>query len=416
MKKLTGIISLICGLAFASDARSVNSTELSPNYCGGTLSTMTQEISCVAVIGAQNYKYVFTNVGGVAFSQTVWRGDTTNDFNMTWVTGLLYGATYAVTVAVETAGVWGSLGSACNLTTPAPPEALGTQLTPSICGNTVTMTQEISCVADPNAQNYKYLFTNIGGVAFSQTIYRGDKTNDFNMAWVTGLAYGAPYAVSVAEEVNGVWGAFGSSCPIVTAASASTTTGLTAADCNTVISSPSTPFYCTAVAGALNYKWLMTCASPVYNQTQWAGSTATDCYLSWYSGLTPGAVYNVQVSANIGGTWTPWGPTCTITNNTGLRLRNPLNNTSGESTSEISMYPNPVAINSALTIDLGNMLNNQVAGQLKVIDILGSEIISKQISGSSLINLTMDEHFKPGMYFVEVTAGGQKQSTRIVVQ
>ncbi|MEW6470259.1 MAG: PKD domain-containing protein [Bacteroidota bacterium] len=92
-------------------------TQLSAPYCGITLSTMSQQVNCDAVIGASNYQYRLNGPNLTNYVYT--RGNNLTNFAMSWVTGVQLSSSYSVEVRAYVGGVWGSYGPVCTVTTPA---------------------------------------------------------------------------------------------------------------------------------------------------------------------------------------------------------------------------------------------------------------------------------------------------------
>ncbi len=398
-------------------------TELASASCGSTLTSLTGVyIYCNAVTNAQNYKYLFTN-SSLGYSQTQFRGDVTNDFNMSWVTGLQYATTYNVYVASEVGGVWSGYGSACTITTPALPQPVNTELSSAYCGATLTsLTEIIYCNAVPFAQNYCYRFAN-SSLGYSQAVNRGDVTNDFNLSWVTGLEYSTTYSVSVCAEVFGNWGTYSTVCTITTPSLQ--TTEVSAAFCGSTVTSSSEAILVNEVPNATNYKFLLTNSGLGYSQAQFSGSSAYEFYLGWYTGLLANNTYDVQVSAEAGGLWTGYGSVCTISLGGSYSVAGPpppagnkANQAQPQLTeaSDFKLYPNPVSQESAVVIDPGSLIDSQHPGQLVIYNLLGAELLSLPISSSALLYLSIDNRYKPGMYLVEIVSGERRISKRMIVQ
>ncbi|MBI2269374.1 MAG: PKD domain-containing protein [Bacteroidetes bacterium] len=393
-------------------------TQLSGSSCGAVFSSLNQVIYCDQVSGASDYEYRFVN-SGTAYSQTVQRGSGLNDINLLSVQGLKYGLSYNVDVRAYVGGEWGSFGNVCAISISSVPL---TQLASTYCGTTfTTLNQVIYCNQVSGGSNYEYRFVN-SGTGYSQTVQRQSGLTDLNLLVVPGLKYGLTYNVDVRTYVGGTWGSFGTVCTITMSSILSTK--VASSYCGSSVSSFAQALYCDQVPGASNYEYRVTNSGLAYSQTKQRSSGLTDFYMGWFSGLLPGTTYDVEVRAYVGGTWGNFGAICTVTTAGGYQIvahqRNPdsFENSviNRNPSSDMLIYPNPISINNMLSIDLGDMLDDESSGEIKVYNILGGEITAKKIVNVRLVELNIDERFTPGLYFVEVAAGEKRQSKVIVIQ
>jgi len=96
---------------------SVPSTQLAASYCGITLGSFGQKLFCVAIPGAQDYRY---RVVGPGVNEVYTRGSSSHLFKLNYLSSALQvNSTYSVEVAANIAGTWGNYSTACNVTTPA---------------------------------------------------------------------------------------------------------------------------------------------------------------------------------------------------------------------------------------------------------------------------------------------------------
>jgi PKD repeat protein len=280
-------------------------TNLLPAYCGITETSLTQVLYCAAVSGATNYRYELTDLSNNSV-YTYLRGNNYTSFQMSWVNGVGYSKTYSVRVAAYVSGAWTSYGSACNVTTPAPPT---TQLDASSCGITETsLSQVLGCLSVVGASNYRYELTDQSN---SVIVYvRGGSQTTFQMNWVTGVKYGQTYSIRVAAYVGGVWLAYGTACNVTTPSTAGTQ--LAAGSCGITETSLSQVLYCTAVSGATNYRYELTDQSSnvtVYTR----GGSQTTFQMNWVSTVQYNQTYSIRVAAYVGGTWLAYGTACSVT-------------------------------------------------------------------------------------------------------
>jgi hypothetical protein len=196
--------------------------------CGKTLTNITDQIFCIPVVGASNYRYTAVNAA-LGYNATADRNSTLNDFRLNWLptvsgVGLRYATTYDITVQNNVGGVWSTAGTMCQVTTPAQPL---TQLQPAYCLYTLpTFSTPIYCNAVPAATNYRYRITDVAtsGATYTKIIDRNAPSTDFRFTWTLVCCGGlnvlpnTPYNVEVASYAGGVWSAYGTVCTVTTSA------------------------------------------------------------------------------------------------------------------------------------------------------------------------------------------------------
>ncbi len=95
-------------------------TKLSSAYCNYTLPTFATPVTCISVLGAQDYRYKIT--GPNSYDRTFTRNSSVNNWYFTWTNSSPYmqaSTTYDVKVASRAGGVWSDYGDVCTITTPA---------------------------------------------------------------------------------------------------------------------------------------------------------------------------------------------------------------------------------------------------------------------------------------------------------
>jgi hypothetical protein len=196
--------------------------------CGKTLSNITDQIYCIPVVGASNYRYTAVNAA-LGYTATADRNSTLNDFRLNWLPtvggiGLRYATTYDITVQNNVGGIWSTAGTMCQVTTPAQPL---TQLQPAYCLYTLpTFSTPIYCNAVPAATNYRYRITDVAtsGATYTKIVDRNAPSTDFRFTWTLVCCGGlnvlpnTPYNVEVASYAGGVWSAYGAVCTVTTSA------------------------------------------------------------------------------------------------------------------------------------------------------------------------------------------------------
>ncbi len=190
-------------------------TQLTNGSCGITLTAMTNPVYCIAVTGAQNYQWRFMQ--GTTVVATYTRGNWLTDCRLSNVSGVTYGETYEVTVRAQVGGVWGTYGSACNVTTPAFPT---TEVSSAYCGVTLgNIHAGLTCNPVVGATNYQWRAEN-AALGYSSTVNRGNNQTNWRMSWYPGIQANTTYTVTVRALVGGVWGPFGNACTVNTGANA----------------------------------------------------------------------------------------------------------------------------------------------------------------------------------------------------
>jgi hypothetical protein len=162
---------------------------------------------------ATGYRFRVTNTLNPIDVQTIDRP--IRDLRMSLLSNIQYNTTYSVDVAVRnTDGTYLSYGSVCNITTPLFPT---TFLQDSQCDDyqVTSDTETLFAESFSGAAQYRFLLTN-AALSYSQSVDRFLRTVSLNN--FTGLLPTTTYSVSVAIQLNGVWGPYGKTCTIITPA------------------------------------------------------------------------------------------------------------------------------------------------------------------------------------------------------
>ena len=189
--------------------------------CGTTLTAMNQWITTTIVPYVTLYRFKITQLDGsllpVGTPQIITPSSGVNKFNMTQLTGILYGTTYRVEVALRnTDGTYLPYNTACNISTPSFPT---TNIRPLQCGLTTTTsnTTDINAVIVFPATDYGFrLIDNIISPTYSQTFFPSGGIGKVRLSNFTGLLTCTTYIVQVQLKIGGVWGPFGPPCTITT--------------------------------------------------------------------------------------------------------------------------------------------------------------------------------------------------------
>lgn len=269
-------------------------TGIQASQCGTTLAALSSTIYGNNIPGAAQYRFRIINGANV---QTIDKDSRT--FTLTELASYEYGTTYTIDVAVELNGLWTAYGYACNVTTPTPV----TKVRASQCGTTVATTATL-VYADNVTGATQYRFRLIQG-ANVQTIDLTD-SRAFSFDQVAYYEYGTTYTVDVAVEVNGLWGPYGTACNISTPNAVSQ---IQASQCGTTLPAINTTIYANNFAGTTTYRFRVTQGANV----QTIDRPTRSFSLTQLANYAYGTTYTVDVALLVNGSWTAYGPTCTVT-------------------------------------------------------------------------------------------------------
>lgn len=278
-------------------------SKLAVGSCGTTLAEMNSALNCEVVSGATDYRYWVQHPAS-GFSTISVRGAADNLFRLSWISsGIQHGTTYDVRVSAYVSGVWEPYGDVCTLTTPA------TKLQNASCGISISdHATALYSFPVTGATNYKYLVENTAS-GFSQVSVRGTADNLFRLSWFSsGIEDGRTYDIRVSAYVSGAWQAFGPICQVSTLVPL---TKLTTASCGSAVASLTEALYCNPVAGATNYRYLVTTSG--FSAISLRGSSSTLFRLNWVTGTSMNKTYTIKVAALVNGVWGEYGSACTVT-------------------------------------------------------------------------------------------------------
>jgi hypothetical protein len=188
-------------------------TQIRSSQCNSTLTNLNDVILADLVPFATGYRFRVTNTLNPIDVQTIDRP--IRDLRMSLLSNIQYNTTYSVDVAVRnTDGTYLSYGSVCNITTPLFPT---TFLQDSQCDDyqVTSNTETLFAESFAGVEQYRFLLTN-EALSYSQSVDRFSRTVSLNN--FTGLLPTTTYSVSVAIQLNGVWGPYGKTCTIITPA------------------------------------------------------------------------------------------------------------------------------------------------------------------------------------------------------
>lgn len=395
-------------------ASSIPPTKLLAEYCGITVTSLSQLVYCNDVPGAQYYGFEVTHAT-TSFTATYTQPTGTRAFALSSIPGVGPGKTYVVRARAYKNGVWGNYWAPCNLTTPNTTPV--TKLMAAYCGITVSsIPQTVYCDYVAGATQYGYLVTHTAS-SFTVAYTQANGTRAFSLGSIPGIKYGLTYVVQVRAYVNGVWGNYWAPCNLTTPA-ITPVTKLMAAYCGVTVSSSSQMVYCDYVATATSYQYLVTHAASSYSVTYTDPNATRSFALSFVAGIQSGKTYTVQVRAYVNGVWGNYWAPCTIT--VGGAIINPDEGGSLrdgiDQVGMVAVFPNPVKDG-----ELNLMLNDPaVSGEmlLEISNIIGEEMFASKVmySAGDVIKLPLNEKFVSGTYFMTITVNNNQVYQKFVVQ
>ena len=207
------------GTACTVTLQNQTTTVISSTSCGTSVSG-SQFVTADWAPGASAYRFRIqgANNGGTGWVNNMYEYVTAAPVRKftfgSNVPGAIFGATYSIDVAVQSAdGSWLSYGTACNVTLVAPT----TQIQATQCGISNVL-PETSILANQvaGASGYRFKFVGANSTNWVNNTFIVDRPNRafwFNL--VTGSLVGETYQVSVAVmDANGNYGAYGAMCTV----------------------------------------------------------------------------------------------------------------------------------------------------------------------------------------------------------
>lgn len=177
------------------------------------------------------------------------------------------------------------------------------------CGTTLpSLYTTLYAVKIQGVTNYEYRISN-AALTYTVTHLTGNSAY-FKLTSVSGIQPGVTYNIEVRVKKSGVWGDYGPTCQITTPGFP--TPQIQGSFCGNTISSLNNYIFSVPVTGASNYEYRISNAPLSYTTTLLTGNSGYFKFSNIPS-IRYGTTYNVEVRANIGGTWSGYGPSCAIT-------------------------------------------------------------------------------------------------------
>ncbi|MFY0482072.1 GEVED domain-containing protein [Flavobacterium sp. PLA-1-15] len=272
-------------------------TTIATADCGTTKQEVGYEsIDAVAVTGAEDYEFKIVNG---SFSATVVSPDASVFFSE--FAGFQYGTTYDVSVRAKFAGVYGEYGATCQVSTTATPT---TEM--QFCDETLAaVNSKVYFKGVPLATAYRYEVTNKTSLA---VVITESANRYFYMNTLSNFSYGTEFSVRAQVQVNGTYHPYGDACDVTTPAAP---TQLRAAYCGITLATITTNVYANYVTGATAYRFKATNGATVQEYT--TTTSEPKFAISMLNEALLNTTYSIQVAAQVGGVWSPYGAACNVT-------------------------------------------------------------------------------------------------------
>jgi PKD repeat protein len=293
----------------------VATTKVRNQECGITLSSFVQNVYCEEVIGATNYQWEVSELGGGYFKEYQ-RGNHLRNISFSYpaFSGVTSGVTYEIRVRAEVGGVWGDYGAICQVTIPL--NLSTTKVRNQDCGILLTsIAQNIYCDEVIGATDYEWEVSKVGG-GYLKEYQRGNYLRNISFTYgaFSGVMSGQTYDVRVRAKVGNVWGDYNTSCQ-VTIPNNISTTKVRNQECGSLLSSFTQRIYCDAVTNATDYEWEISEVGGGYFKEYQRGNHLRYISFSYpaFSGVTIGETYEIRVRAKVGGEWGSYDAICQVT-------------------------------------------------------------------------------------------------------
>jgi len=381
-------------------------TTLTAASCGTTLASIGSIVGIETVAGhpITGYRVRIKNGAEVQTLET-----SAPHFRINQFQSYAYATTYTVDIMLQRAGVWqASYGAPCFVSTPAILEEGGAgSINPSQCGITLAKINTlIATTSLAGVTGYRFRITNLTDAFGPNAVQTIERTqNWFSLQMLTRYNYGTLYRIEVAVKTTGTYGGFGTPCEV------SSPLVPSLLNCGGSTALKTTAIASNSVAGATQYRF------QVVRQSDNASSTI-DRTPNWFNfnmvpaaTYTVGALYTVRVAVMTAGTWSPFGDACEITapSGTGKGIA-PTTVATASADFKAAAFPNPFT--SDFNIDVTT--SSQESVQLKVYDMLGKLVESREVKASDLNVEKVGAQYPSGVYNVIVSQDGIVKTLRVI--
>ncbi|NHM07664.1 T9SS type A sorting domain-containing protein [Flavobacterium sp. CYK-4] len=371
--------------------------------CGVTLTNLSNTLfayplsNFVSQTGPiQGYRFRVTNGAQVRTFDSA-----TNSFALSSLPGgAAYGTTYTVEVSVKHGGYYRAYGSPCSVTTPLVPNS--TSIASPSCGSVLTdINNTIFATQVPSASGYRFRVSN--GSTIVGTV--DTSVSRFSLASIAGIQFGTTYTVEVLLAFGGVYRPdteYGPACSISTPATPGTSRVIQPT-CGGTISTFWTTIFAQQVSGAQGYKFVVTNGAQT---REYATANPRFALANLPGGAAANTAYTIRVDVLYNSSYVQGTQLCTLTTTPGASRQTD----SAISIYDVDAYPNP----SADTFKLNVNTSSENTISVKVYDMLGREVESRQDSVEAITNLEIGSRYPSGVYNIIVTQGENVKTLRVI--
>jgi len=409
-----GAFGNTCQIGILPDPASqpVPLTQLSTSSCGNTNLGLNQSGTAVAVSGATQYEFEFSNPTTSAVVATHLQSSNTIVW-MNVVPALQWATQYNVKVRAYINTRIGAWGTACLIGFIQDPNVTGignTSLVASSCTNqNLSQTGTITCSSVPGANQYEFEFRTTTGALYATRISTNTTCALSTLSPL--LSWGTQYKVRVRAAISGIWGQFSSECTIGLVQDPAITgvpnTQLRSSDCGrtNLIQSSSIMANAVTAAGSYEFEFINNNTPSVVHATRIQSSNSLTLSVITPA-LLPANTYQVRVRAKIGNVWGNFSTACLISLSSAARYESEaeeLINTDNDNVDFI-INPNP----SSSSFNLNNIRKYEPI-TVCIFDMAGKLI--EQLSVTPGESLEFGMSYLPGFYIVKIMklSGEQKQ-------
>jgi hypothetical protein len=332
-----------------------------------------------------------------------------------------YGTTYTIRVAAIVNGeVQPYNGTTCSITTTT---VGNTSIVASQCGTSLaTMASSITAVAvNPSPSKYRF---RVARADAPTTFYYIERTvPNFNLTMVGGLplTFDTEYlvAVQIRVKLSGFesWSQWSTaSCSVFTPAAP--ITALIEADCQFEATSTTDVIHAIEVPGATMYRFLLLAFDFDANDEmivvyeQFVDTPNPYFTLSMFTGILSGVNYSVSVSAQLLGTFIPYGKECSVTYEEAVPMMRTTKDAITSNVFKASANTNP--FKDSFNLDIKG--NQTAPVQVTVYDMMGRLLENKTITVDQANNTNIGSNYPTGVYNVVITQGDEIRTLRVVKQ
>ncbi|NMH28170.1 MopE-related protein [Flavobacterium silvaticum] len=377
-------------------------TQVAAAQCGATLESIGTPIHIDPVIGATAYRVRVTKPNGQVL---VYTGNTP-EYNLMYLPSIAYGATYSLAVQIEYNGTWtGIYGPVCQVTSPPATTPGPSVISQAQCGGILpTITTLISTQSLNAAQGYRYRITNLTDPSAPnqiQVITRPQ--NFFSLQMLASYAYGTTYQIEISTLVNGIYTEYGSPCTIETPAVPALS------NCNAMIPTASTTIATLSLLKSNQYRFELT--DTVTSEVIVVNRPTAFFTFNNVPGYASGRTYNVRVSVHTADTWSPYGPTCSVTAPGAARqvYVEPKPDVASIRFAAVA-YPSPFA--TEFSIKMESAATEKV--QVRIFDMTGKLLQDASYEPSELELQQFGSSYPAGVYNVIISQKADVKTLRIV--